>query len=494
MSRPIGTTSWLAELDGTSPEPLHRQLYASLREGILDGRLAPGSRLPSSRTLQAELGVARNTVLAAFDQLLAEGYLVGRLGSGTYVARILPEELMTAGQGRRHGQPGARSPAHLSRAGRAALSIPVTGDPSGTGAFVFWLPAVDRFPFATWSRLTARRWDRPAPGLLDYGDAAGYGPLRASIAAHLNTARALSCSPDQIVITGGAQHALSLLARLLVDPGEEVWLEDPGYLGARTAFVAAGASIVPVPVDHDGLDVSEGRHRAPAARLAYVTPSHQFPLGVTMSLGRRLALLEWAAQERRWIVEDDYDSEFRFAGRPLGSLQGMDQAGRVIYLGTFSKVLFPSLRLGYVVLPVELVKPFVALRTWDDHHSPTMDQAVLADFIAEGHFARHLRRMRALYEHRQEVLLGAGEAHLGSLLEVQPGTGGMHTVAWLPEGSDERAAAAAARSHGVAAAPLGAYASGGSIRPGFVLGYAGFDDAEIENAAKRLAAALREGS
>ncbi len=492
MIKREGATAWVPTLDACLPEPLHRQLYEALRQGILNGQLAPGNRLPSTRTLQAELGVARNTVLAAFDQLLAEGYLESRTGSGTFVATTLPEDLLVAARSQRAGAGAGSRPPALSRAGQAVVGTTSGVSYGGSRPFVFWLPAVDRFPFEIWSRLTARQWSAPRSDLLDYGDASGYGPLKEAIAHHLNTTRALTCTPGQIVITAGAQQGLTLIARLLVDPGQQVWIEDPGYLGARMAFTAAGAEVVAVPVDADGLDPAAGRRLAPAARLAYVSPSHQFPLGVTMSLGRRLSLIEWAASSGSWIIEDDYDSEFRFAGRPLASLHGMDGAGCVIYLGTFSKVLFPSLRLGYVVLPHDLVKPFVALRAWADHHSPTVEQAVLADFISEGHFGRHLRRMRVLYQHRQEVLMAASARHLDSLLDVRPSRSGMHTIGWLGPGIDESAASRAAGRQGVVAAPLSAYATGGLTKPGFVLGYAGFADEEIENAARVLADALSE--
>ena len=420
-------------LERASSVPLYRQLYDALRDAILSGRLRPGSRLPSTRALADDLGASRNTVLAAFGQLLAEGYLEGRVGAGTTVARTLPETLLRARpevEGTK--QPGRRP--RLSRRGAQLLGTRggVANAAIAAQPFRPGLPGLDAFPFDLWTRLVARRWRRVPRQLLDYGDPAGYAPLREAIAAYLGEARAVRCEASQVIVVTGAQQAVDLAARVLLDPGDTAWVEDPGYQGARGALIAAGIRLAPVPVDAEGLDVRRGARSAPGARLVYVTPSHQYPLGVTMSLNRRLALLEWASASGAWILEDDYDSEYRYAGRPLAALQGLDTAGRVIYAGTFSKVLFPALRLGYLVVPPELVDAFVAARALADRHSPSVTQAALADFIDGGHFARHVRRTRALYAERQAALVHAARRTLGGLLEVAPAEAGMHLMGWLP--------------------------------------------------------------
>jgi GntR family transcriptional regulator/MocR family aminotransferase len=353
-------------------------------------------------------------------------------------------------------------------------------------------PALDEFPFEVWGRLAARHWRRPPAGLLGYGDPAGHLPLREAVATYLGTARAVRCGPEQVIVTAGAQQALDLAARLLVDPGDQVWIEDPGYLGARAALSGAGARLVPVPVDEEGLDVSAGAARAPRARLVYVSPSHQYPLGVTMSLARRLQLLEWAERAGAWILEDDYDSEYRYAGRPLAAMQGLDRGGRVIYLGTFSKVLFPALRLGYVVVPEGLSCAFANARGVLSRFSPSVDQAVLAEFIEEGHFARHIRRTRSLYAARQAALVKAVRSELAGALEVSPDEAGIHLVGWLKEGADDGAASSAAARLGVDAQPLSSFTLEHRRRPGLVLGYAGYDERQLRAAARRLAAALKQ--
>jgi GntR family transcriptional regulator/MocR family aminotransferase len=480
-------------LDRDAGVPLHRQLYEGLREAILSGRLRPGARLPSTRTLAEDLGASRNTVLAAFGQLLAEGYVEGRVGAGTTVASTLPETLLRAHpEARRAERPGRRP--RLSRRGaligtRAAV---VRGAPAAR-PFRPGLPGLEFFPLELWARLVARRWRRVPRQLLDYGDPAGHAPLREAIAAYLREARAVRCEAEQVIVVTGAQQAVDLAARVLLDPGDMAWVEDPGYPGARGALVAAGIRLAPVPVDGEGLDVRRGARQAPGARLVYVTPSHQYPLGVTMSLHRRLALLQWASRSGAWILEDDYDSEYRYAGRPLAALQGLDTAGRVIYAGTFSKVLFPALRLGYLVVPAELVDAFVAARALADRHSPSVTQAALADFIEGGHFARHVRRTRALYAERQAALVRAVGRALRGLLEVTPAEAGMHLLGWLPAGVDDRAAARAALGHDVDAPPLSAF----RVRParrgergGLILGYAAYTPREIDDACVRLAAAL----
>jgi GntR family transcriptional regulator/MocR family aminotransferase len=482
-------------LDRGSGVPLHRQLYEGLREAILSGRLRPGARLPSTRVLAGDIGASRNTVLAAFGQLVAEGYLEGRVGAGTTVAGTLPETLLRA----RPEAPGTERLGRRPRLPRRGALLVGTREALARGAaaarpFRPGLPGLEAFPFDLWTRLVARRWRRVPRQLLDYGDPAGYAPLREAIAAYLGEARAVRCEAAQVIVVTGAQQAVDLAARVLLDPGDTAWVEDPGYPGARGALVAAGIRPAPVPVDAEGLDVRHGARHAAGARLVYVTPSHQYPLGVTMSLHRRLALLEWASRSGAWILEDDYDSEYRYAGRPLAALQGLDAAGRVIYAGTFSKVLFPALRLGYLVVPGELVDAFVAARALADRHSPSVTQAALADFIDGGHFARHIRRTRALYAERQAALVRAAGRALDGLLEVGPAEAGMHLMGWLPEGVDDRAAARAALGREIDALPLSGYRArpaGRGARGGLMLGYAAYTPRELEDACARLAPALR---
>jgi GntR family transcriptional regulator/MocR family aminotransferase len=478
-------------LDPYSAAPRHRQLYDALRAAILAGRLAPGARLPSSRTLAAEVGCSRNTVLAAFEQLSAEGYLNGKVGSGTTVAVTPPDSALRVPTAPRapRAAPGRRAlPAR--RGARLATVHVVQHGVTGSRPFRPGVPALDEFPSSIWSRLVAR-WTRAAPrSLLEYGPAAGYPPLREAIAVYLREARGVHCAVEQVIIVSGSQQGIDLTARVVLEPGDSVWLEDPGYPSARAALAAAGMRVCPVPVDAEGLDVADGARRAPQARLAYVTPSHQFPLGVTMSLARRLALLEWARRSGGWILEDDHDSEYRYASRPLAAVQGLDRTGCVIYLGTFSKVLFPALRLGYLVVPPSLVDAFTAARDLVDRHSPSLTQAALADFIADGHFARHIRRHRTLYAARQAALVAAARRVAGAL-DVAPADAGMHLVGWLPAGVDDRTVAAAAAEHGVEAPPLAAYRARAAGRGGLVLGYSGYDEHAIARGVDALEPALR---
>lgn len=479
--------------DQSRPTPLYRQLYEEMREAILGGQLASGSRLPSTRDFAAQLRVSRNTVMNAYDQLLAEGYLEGQTGSGTYVTKSLPDDLLHARVRVKKTLRSKLAGHQLSKRGTLLASIKITASscPGETRAFSPCIPALDAFPAGIWTRLMAKYSRRLSHDLLGYGDPAGYRPLREAVAAYLGMARAVRCDPAQVIIVSGAQQALDIVTRVLLDPGDPVWVEDPGYLGSRGALLGAGAEITPVPVDREGLDVAAGGKLCPAARLIYVSPSHQYPLGVMMSLRRRLALLEWASRAGAWIVEDDYDSEYRYSGRPLASLQGLDCEGRVIYLGTFSKVLYPSLRLAYMVAPQGLVDAFVSARALIDRYSPTVAQAVVADFITEGHFARHIRGMRTLYAERQDVLVREANHELEDLLEIQPAQAGLHLMGWLPEGVDDNTVSREAATHGVDAQPLSALSTLRQERGGLLLGYAAYSESEIRHGIKRLGQALR---
>ena len=495
-------------LDAARLEPLHRQLYGQLRELVLSGRLAPGTRLPASRGLAEELGCSRNTVLAACEQLVSEGYLETRVGAGTFVSSELPDRLATP-------EPPALPPGQAAPASRSALSRPVLSsrarglaaremdlreEPPGA-AFATGRPDTTLFPFDVWGRLLGRIWRRPDPALLHAGAPGGLPALRAAVAGYLRTLRGLDCTAEQVLVTAGGQQALDLAARVLLDPGDAAWVEEPGYGGLRAALTAAGARPVPVPVDGEGLSVAEGRRLAPEARLAAVAPSHQYPLGVAMSLARRLELLDWAAASGAWVLEDDYDSEYRYAGRPLAALQGLEAARdtgagdrRVIYVGTFSKVMFPSLRLGYLVSPPVLLEAFLRARRALDDHPSTIAQPALAAFIEQGHFAAHVRRMRRVYAARQSALLAAGRRALGGLLALAPDDAGMHLVGHfepaLAARMDDREAARRAQAAGVVVRPLSAFYSGPRPRQGLLLGYAAVAEAEIGPAVARLARAL----
>jgi GntR family transcriptional regulator/MocR family aminotransferase len=477
-------------LESSAGPPLYRQLYEQLRGAILDGRLEPGARLPSTRVLAEELAVARNTVMGGYDQLLAEGYLEGAVGSGTYVAKDLPEKILHAALPKR-SVPTSGNSSRLSKRGQVLACNPLgirhEGPPR---AFRPGIPAVNEFPFNVWTRLTMKHWRRQPVDLLPYTTPGGYGPLREAIAHYVGGARAVKCDAEQIIIVSGAQQALDLASRMLLDPGDEAWMEDPGYGGARAALLAAGVRPVAVPVDESGLDVVAGQRMSPKARLAYVTPSHQYPTGVVMTLARRLELLRWAERTHSWILEDDYDSEYRYASRPVASLQGLDTRNCVIYCGTFSKVLFPSLRLGYVIVPPQLVDAFGRTKAVIDRHSPTVEQAVLAEFIAEGHMGRHVRRMRMLYLERQNTLLDALHRELRGAVEVRSHEAGMHVLAWLAKGKSDSVVSRRARELGVEVPALTTYRAKPGGRGGLVLGYAAYSEQEIRNGVKKLATAV----
>lgn len=438
---------------------LQRQLYSQIRSLILSGQLASGVRLPSSRTLSGDLKCARNTVLAAFDQLFAEGYLETRHGSGTYIARILPETLLepSATTNDRHQR---ANDLPLSSRGELLASLARESPPQHI-AFSPSLPDVLEFPFEKWHRIHNAIWREPTRSLATHFDPAGYEPLRIAIANYLRTSRLVECEPSQVVITTGVQHSIDLIARILLNPGDVVWAEDPGYREVRSPLLASGANPVPIPIDSEGLSVIDGARIAPNARMALVTPSHQYPTGVVMSARRRLDLLAHAARAGMWIVEDDYDSEFRYSGEPLAALQGLDRGERVIYVGTLSKVLFPALRLGYLVLPRRIAGRFLKARTTLDVHPPLLEQPVLARFINEGHLSSHIRRMRGIYQQRQQALRESLHRYFGEDLFVGEQRAGLHLLAHmrgnLLAGMSDVEAAARARSRGIIVHPLSNY-------------------------------------
>jgi len=481
-------------VDRDSDAPMHRQVFDQIRDAILGGRLAPGRRLPSSRALADELSVSRNTVLAAYDQLFAEGYTEGQVGSGTRVSRVLPEDVLAARSAAEKNADHRVDPETiLSEKGRALLSAkPRVHRSASSGEFRPGLPEIDRFPWAQWSRMVAKFWRNPPRQLVSYGDPGGYMPLRVAIADYLRAVRGLSCEAEQVIVTAGAQQAIDLAARALLNPGEKAWIEDPGYAGIRGVLTATETTLVPLPVDDEGLVVSEGIKRAPDARMAVVTPSHQYPLGPVMSLKRRLELLEWARESGAWILEDDYDSEYRYAGRPLSALQGLDSNGRVIYAGTFSKVMFPAIRLGYLVVPPALAEPIIRIRRTLDDQTAIVMQPVLTEFIESGHFAAHIRRMRVLYAERQRILVDAVRTHLGDVLEIEPDEAGMHVVATFRPGCglvDSEVANAAAKAD-LTLYSLSDFYLGKPDRSGLVLGYAGLSTREIRKGIERLAGVI----
>jgi len=475
--------------------PLYKQLYERLRGVILAGQLERGARLPSTRTLASELGVSRMTTVLAYEQLVMEGYLESRVGQGTVVAHDLPATLFYEQKGRTLSErTGAlkTSPTHLASRVRSLQDMPYPErieEPAG-GAFRGGEPAVDLFPYEVWARLIARRARQSLRAFAHYQPPAGYYPLREAIAAQIGITRGVRCTPEQIILTAGSQGAFDLAARTLLNPGEAVWMENPGYFGARGALLAAGARLVPVPVDEQGLVVEIGRKRCQEARLVSTTPSHQFPTGVTMSLGRRMILLDWAREAGAWILEDDYDSEYRSSGRPLEALQGLDHAGRVLYIGTFSKVLFPALRLGYLVAPAELVEPLLTMRRVLDVHLPMLEQMALCDFLNEGYYARHLRHMLNYYSRRRDLLHRELHTHLGGLLEVQAPEAGLNLVGWLPPGKDDRRAARLAAQVGIEVMAISTFSLEPLPRGGLLFGYARTNEEAILHGVKTLVAAL----
>jgi GntR family transcriptional regulator / MocR family aminotransferase len=474
-------------IDRTSSTPLHKQIYNAYRVAVVDGILRPGHRVPSSRELAAELAVSRFPVVNAYAQLLAEGYFSSRAGSGTVVSTLLPERFAVSKQN--NDRPELRSGPRTIAKNMEIL--PPFVKPSwlqGRGAFRVGQVASEEFPLKLWSSLVARHCRRMDAKAFDYGERSiGSRFLREQVSNYVKVARAVRCEPEQVMIVNGSQQALEIAGRVLLDPGNSVWVEEPGYLFAQKALLLAGCRLVPVPVDKEGLNVAAGTQLCRRARAAVVTPSHQFPLGVTMSAARRMQLLEWATKNGSWIIEDDYESEFRYKGPPISSLQGLDSNGRVIYVGTFSKVLFPSLRLGYVVAPPDLVECFTTVRRAMDLGPPTFFQEVVAEFIAEGHFARHTRRMRMLYHERRNTLVESMRKEFGSSVEVLGDEAGLHLVYAFPDGTPDVAIGDKAAREGLWIWPLSSSYLGDAPRPGFIMGFGSSDRREIPGKVRLLA-------
>jgi GntR family transcriptional regulator / MocR family aminotransferase len=479
----------LLRLQGSGP--LYRRLYHALKAEIGARRLGPAARLPSTRALAADLGVSRNTVVLAYEQLAAEGYLVSRDRSAARVAHAVAPR-MPAPARQAGSAPQPRLSSYARRLPQDPPSSTYAARPGVRYDFRYGTPAIREFPREIWRRLLAARARRNVLGTFGYGPPEGYAPLREALVEYLARARGVSCEAEQIVIVNGSQQAFDLAARVLLDPGDPVVIEEPHYPGARLPFAAAGARFIGIEVDAEGLDPARLPPPSVRARLAYVTPCHQFPTGVIMPAGRRNALLEWAVRTGAWIVEDDYVSEFRYEGRPLEALQALDRAGRVIYVGTFSKTLFPALRLAYLVLPRELVKPFIAAKWMSDRYTAMLGQEALVDFITGGHFERYLRRSCTRNAARRSALIGALRQHLGSRIEIAGENAGVHLVVWLNEIAPHelKAVIARAASAGVGLYPVNPCYSHPQRRAGLLLGYAALTEAEIRTGIRRFAGVL----
>jgi GntR family transcriptional regulator/MocR family aminotransferase len=479
-------------LDRNAKKPLHRQIYEGYRKAILERHLRAGQQIPSTRALALELGISRIPLLNAYSQLLAEGFFESRAGAGTFVANLPPDPVVRAQSrpvARANAQSGRRP---VSRRSQLLPSFQPAPWIYGSGAFSVGQVAVEHFPVDTWSRLIARHSRRLHAKSAHFNDPRGYREFRQAVAEYLQTARAVKCDEQQIMIVSGSQEALDLSARVLLDPGSPVWIEEPGYWLARRVLTLAGCELVPVPVDRDGLDVAAGMKLCRTARAAYVTPSHQFPLGVTMSASRRLQLLNWAQSCGAWIIEDDYDSEYRYGVTPIASLQGLDTNARVIYVGTFSKTLLPSLRVGYLVMPADLADRFMAVRVAMDIYPPHVNQAVLTDFINDGHFSRHIRRTRLLYAERREQLVQCLHNEFGSRLELMGTEAGVHLAVTLPAAIRDRPLCERAAREKLWLWPLSpCYMGKVSSRQGFILGFGSVAAGEIPQAIRRMAAVLR---
>ena len=469
-----------------SSQPLHKQIYDAYRSLISSGSLRPGQQIPSSRAQAFELKASRIPVLTAYAQLLAEGYCETRNGAGTFVSASLPDQGTPPARRPGASMPSRTSSRRVSR--RACLLAPYKTVPwlRGLGAFNLSQPAYDYFPFRVWTSLVVRHSRNPLARALHYGGPLGSEELREAICTYLRTARAVRCEPSQVMIVSGSQQALELTARVLLDAGDPAWVEEPGYWLTRHVLRAAGCRSIPVPVDDDGLNVAAGIRQCRSAKAVYITPSHQFPLGATMSAGRRLQLMDWAERTGAWIVEDDYDSEYRYGSMPIASLQGLDRNARVIYIGTFSKTLFPALRVGYLVIPPDLVGRFAGIRNAMDLGPAHLYQAVLTDFINEGHYARHIRRMRLLYEERRSALVAGLDEHFGPRLEILGAEAGMHLAVALSGRVRDTEIAERAAHEKLWLVPLSSAYLENPARQGFILGFAGTTAAEMPGAVRRL--------
>lgn len=487
-SRPSSEFPLMLDLSGG--RSLQLAVHDALRAAILDQRLGAGERVPATRDLSQQLGVARGTVVLAYEQLTAEGYLRGARGAGTFVVETLPDSWFAPTTHAFSARKRRRSVTLSERGSLLAKGLFPVAAPGPPRPFLPYTPAVDLFPRVRWGQLMARQARRAQPRRFRDVDARGYRPLRDALADHLRVSRGVRCTADRILIFSGVHQALDLVSRLLLDKGDSVWMEDPGYFGARRVLEAAGLKLVPVPVDRAGLDVSRGISTAPSARLAYVTPAHQAPLGTTLSLERRMLLMRWADEAGAWVFEDDYDSEFRYEGRPLPAMQGLDDRDVVLHAGTLSKSMFPGLRVAYLVVPDVLVDSFSAAMSALHRYVALLPQAVAADFITSGDLGRHLRRMRTVYAERRFALVSAIASELGDQLEVLGAMCGMQVLARLTTNSNDRAICRLAFENQLEMLPLSKFAMR-PLRPGgLVLGFAAVDSRQTERAVPRLRAVI----
>jgi GntR family transcriptional regulator/MocR family aminotransferase len=480
-------------VDRKAESPLHKQIYDGFRAAILRRELRPGQRIPSSRELADELRVSRFPVLNAYAQLLAEGYFESRVGAGTFVSASLPEQKMSVTL---PSEMAVQTPSGPRPVARRSFHYPDFDTPAanrGWGAFGVHQPDLDQFPFQIWSSLVTRHSRNPHAHAIHYINPLGSERFREAIADYLRTARGVKCDKNQIMIVSGSQQALYITARVLFDPGDSVWIEEPGYRLQRSVLTSAECRLVPIPVDSEGMDVAAGIRTRRKAKAAFVTPSHQYPLGATMSASRRLQLLNWAQYSGAWIIEDDYDSEFRYESLPIASLHGLDVNSRVIYIGTFSKVLFASLRIGYIVIPPDLVERFIAVRHVLDIFPPYLFQEVLSDFINEGHFTRHLRKMRQVYGEKRTTLVNSLRGEFGKVLEIHGAEAGMHLTVTLPEGWNDIEIGLKAARDRLWLWPLSKSYVGGKFRPGFILGFGSTPVDQIPRHVRHMRTLLSDG-
>ena len=471
--------------------PRYVQLYTYIRQCILEGMLMPNTRLPATRQLAQELKVSRTTVLQAYDHLIAEGYLEGKQGAGTYVRNqvsiLRSSEKEHSGRGNIHTKDE-----EISGRGKVVTQLPEMWRRVGYNlqAFRPGVPALWDFPFQTWFRILSQNAKSLNLDAYGYGDPAGFLPLRTALAEYLALARGVYCQPEQIIIVGGTQQALYLIFQVLLDAGDTVWMEDPGYNGAKEAMALCGVKPIPIPVDEQGMDVGYAFANTAKSKMVYVTPSHQYPIGTVMSLERRLALLEWARANDCWILEDDYDSEYRYSGRPIAALQGIDQHHRVLYLGTFSKVLFPGLRIGYMIVPPELVKPIVRVKSIMDRGNSILEQATLNSFIRNGHFERHLRNMRSLYKERQEILCYWSSKLLEGSISIKKADTGLHVLGYLHQG-EGHVVSKLLKQKNVFAPALSGYTLEHHHEQALIFGYAPYNEGQIRKALEVIANTLK---
>jgi GntR family transcriptional regulator / MocR family aminotransferase len=486
----------MIRLDRTAPESLHQQLYRQIRDELSSEIFSDtSSRLPSSRALASDLGISRGTVRLAFSKLHAEGYVRSKAGSGTFVAEPLPETFLSVGKS--NAYPPIERPLRISdrvkaipdkRVGKQ-FDLGISEAPAGV-SLISGHPAVDEFPIAVWERLRTQVLAKKGAALLRYASHRGDADLRKAIATYLCDFRGARCHPAQIVVVAGMQQAMLISAMALLNPGDAVWVEDPCYPQARKAFIFAGAAVVPRPIDQEGIVIAQSS-KQPLPRIIYTTPSHQFPLGVTMSFRRRTDLIDFARASDAVVFEDDYNSEFRFTGPPLPCLQGLDNSGRVIYAGTMSKILYPSLRLGYLVASEQLVDSLAKIRSVMDQHSPAIDQATLARFITEGFFLSHIKRMRKIYAERREFFINEFNKLLSDRFMLQIPEAGLNFVAWLRREADFARVLHVRAQIGIKPSPLSFYCMQAKLKPAFVFGFAAWTPAQIRESLVKFASALK---